>query len=62
MENELSKHLSGLNGLEIQKKGNLLVSCGDFLHRTSNLVMLRRCFLGDVNQICQNEKYVCVVA
>ena len=35
---------------------NLLASCADVLYRTSNLVISRRGFLGDAQQICQNEK------
>ena len=33
------------------------MSCGDVLHRTSNLVISRRCFVvEDVKQICHNAK------
>ena len=41
---------------ERRDRSNLLASCAFVLHRTSDLVILRRCFLGDVKEMYQNKK------
>ena len=40
----------------LEKRSNLMESCFDVLYRTSNLVISRRCFLGNVKQRFQKHK------